>query len=150
MRRLAFLLLAIGLAGCNSNSPMARAAGHWEGSFYADTGAEMFRGYLQLYVTGEKFELHMTAPDESFTAKGGWKASGTHVQISPNAYDFQMPTTDEQKSLKTTLISADAVRKCLQHGVVFEIAPDRRALTGLKMSLDGRLGAFRFTRPIPK
>src|SRR5579862_3941515 len=109
------------LAGCGANNgPITRAAGSWPGEFSIDTvdhhsdpkaiEREVMKGNLELYVTGRKFELNMTARHQGFTVLGTWSAERTgRVTMVANKYSFDNPTDEDQKALGLRIIQPDEI-----------------------------------------
>jgi hypothetical protein len=157
----ALFVIAVLLIGCGRElTPMERAAGSWSGEFKIESAngstkqAEIqkwtMKGTLWLYVTGEKFRMEMATANQQFTVKGKWEAKGDRVTLRADDYEFTFPNEEDQQALKLPIVSADAIRQTFHQPVVFEESKDRRNLAGLKLSLGPLLGAFEFTRPIPR
>ncbi|HTQ09071.1 MAG TPA: hypothetical protein VMI31_03280 [Fimbriimonadaceae bacterium] len=162
MRFAWILALGVALAGCRaSDSPITRAAGSWQGQFQIDAvdgkadaasiKSEELDANLELYVTGDKFELDATARHQKFSVIGKWTAApGGRITMTADSYTFDNPTDEDQRALGLRLISPDQVRATFGHAFVLDESPDRRRLTGLVVTLGRLEGRFEFSRPIPK
>ena len=135
---------------------MAKVAGLWPGEFTPDvsdrnaTKEKHFRGYLQLYLTDDKFKMEMNSPQQGFTVQGKWKVSDGQVEIHGDTFAFDNPTEEDQKTFGMKLISPEEIRATFNRGLVFKASPDRKVLAGLKTSFGSILGTFRFERPLPQ
>jgi len=109
------------------------------------------KGNLELYVTGRKFELNMTARHQGFTVLGTWSAERTgRVTMVANKYSFDNPTDEDQKALGLRIIQPDEIRAVFRLPFVLDESPDKRRLTGLEVTLGKLTGRFQFERPIPR
>jgi len=111
MRFAWILALGVALAGCRaSDSPITRAAGSWQGQFQIDAvdgkadaasiKSEELDANLELYVTGDKFELDATARHQKFSVIGKWTAApGGRITMTADSYTFDNPTDEDQRAL---------------------------------------------------
>lgn len=153
MRPLILILILLAVAGCEQRPEMSKVAGQWPGEFTAEgdaAGTYRLKGYLQLYLTGEKFKMEMSSRDQGFTVTGKWTIKGGSVRIVGDGFTFDNPTEEDQKVFRMKLISPDQIRTTFSHGLVFKASEDRKTLTGLKTSFGSILGSFNFDRPLPQ
>jgi hypothetical protein len=144
MKRTGPFLLLLLLAGC-ANREKVLAMGHWTGGFYADK-AEVLRGYLQLYGTGDKFKMRLANKDQGMNFDGTWTLSKKRITLKIGSIDFENPTQETQKSLGLRLIDPEAVRSAYAKSIVLDLSEDGRALTGLTMSIGKQQGSHMFTK----
>lgn len=138
------LLLLLCLAGC-ANREKVLAMGHWTGGFYSDK-AEVLRGYLQLYGTGDKFKLRLANKNQGMSFDGTWTLEKKRITLRISSIDFENPTQETQKSLGLLLIEPEAVRAAYGKPIVLDLDEGGRALKGLTMSIGKIQGSHLFTK----
>ena len=138
------LLFLITLTGC-ANRDKVIAMGHWTGGFYSDK-AEVLRGYLQLYGTGDKFKMRLANKDQGMNFDGTWTLTKKRITLKISSIDFENPTQETQKSLGLMLIEPESVRSAYAKSIVLDLAEDGRALKGLTMSIGRLQGSHLFTK----
>lgn len=159
MRPIWLVLFLLVLAGCNGSGPVARAAGSYPGHFEIESvdgntdpkaiAAEEVKGNLELYITRSKFVLDMKTRHQGFTIGGHWTAQKGRVTMIADSFTFDNPTEEDQKAFGLSIISPESLRSLFGHPFVLDASPDRRKLTGLKLTLGRLIGHFEFERPIP-
>ena len=130
-----FLLLA--LVGCTDKDRVP-VMGNWTGGFFTERG-QAFKGYLQLYLTGDKFKMRLSSKDQAMDLEGTWKVDAKRVILSVNNIDFQNPSEDDQKALGLKIISPDEVRTAYGH-------ESKTKLSGLTITLGNLSGRHEFVK----
>lgn len=119
--------------------------GHWTGGFYSD-GAQMLRGYLQLYRTGDKFKMRLASKDQAINFEGTWKIQKKRVELTVGVVDFENPTEENQKALGLRILAPEAVRESYGKVIALDLSADQTSLTGLTMKIADLQGRHEFVK----
>jgi hypothetical protein len=143
MRRLGLIILAV-LAGC-ADKERTPVMGHWTGGFYADN-AEVLRGYLQLYRTGDKFKMRLASKDQEFEFDGTWTIAKRRIELRVSDIKFENPPEETARAMKLFVLDADKVRAAYAKPITLDIDATTNTLTGLTMTIDKIQGKHRFSK----
>src|SRR5687768_4840802 len=97
MRKLWLLVPLLLLAGC-VDKERAPVLGMWTGGFYTDQ-AEVLRGYLQLYRTGDKFKMRLSTSHQEMNFEGTWSIAKERITLRVADIKFENPTDETRKAL---------------------------------------------------
>ncbi|MBC8063991.1 MAG: hypothetical protein H7Y17_04120 [Chlorobia bacterium] len=143
MRRLSLLILLL-VTGC-VDKERAPVLGMWTGGFYTDE-AEVLRGYLQLYQTGDKFKMRLGTKDQEMTFLGTWSLAKNRVDLRVGDIDFENPTEETQKALGLKMFTPDEIRAAFGKPITLDLATDGKALSGLTITIGKIQGKHRFKK----
>lgn len=117
--------------------------GMWTGGFYTDE-AEVLRGYLQLYRTGDKFKMRLGTKDQEMNFDGKWTVAKKRIELRVTNIDFQNPTNETQKAMGLFIFDPDEVRAAYSKPITLDI--DDSKLSGLTISIGKLQGRHRFQK----
>jgi len=143
-RLLLLLAIAIFAAGC-IDKERAPVMGMWTGGFYTDKG-QAFKGYLQLYRTGDKFKMRLASKDQAMDFEGTWTIGKRRVELTVGDIKFDNPTEEDQKALGLKIISPEDVRGAYGKPVTLDLDEKDTRLTGLTFPLGSILGRHEFAK----
>lgn len=143
MRRLWLLGLLL-LASCGDKE-RAPVLGMWTGGFYTDE-AEVLRGYLQLYQTGDKFKMRLGTKDQEMTFQGTWTLAKGRVDLRVGDIDFENPPEETQKALGLRVFTPEDVRAAFGKPITLDLGSNGKALTGLTITIGKIQGKHRFNK----
>lgn len=145
MRRLLLLLaVAIFAAGC-IDKERAPVMGMWTGGFFDDKG-QAFKGYVQLYKTGDKFKMRLASKEQAMDFEGTWTIAKRRIDLTVIDIKFDNPTEEDQKALGLKIISPDDVRAAYGKPITLDLDEKGSKLTGLSVSLGPLLGRHEFNK----
>ncbi len=144
MRKWLPILLALLAAGCVDRSRVP-VMGLWTGGFYADKG-QAFKGYLQLYRTGDKFKMRLASKDQAIDFDGTWTVDKRRIVLSVGDIKFDNPTEEDQKALGLKIIQPDEVRSAYSKPITLDLDQGETKLGGLTMTLGGLSGKHEFSK----
>lgn len=117
--------------------------GMWTGGFYVDD-AEVLRGYLQLYRTGDKFKMRLGTKDQEINFQGTWKVKGQRVELQALDIDFHNPSEANRKALGLTVLDSEKVRNAYAKPITLDLK--NKELVGLTITLDKYQGRHKFQK----
>lgn len=117
--------------------------GMWTGGFYVDE-AEVLRGYLQLYRTGDKFKMGLGTKDQEINFQGTWKVKGQRVELQALDIDFQNPTEANRKALGLIVLDSEKVRNAYAKPITLDLK--NKELVGLTITIDKFQGRHKFQK----
>jgi len=147
-------ICAIALAiGCTDSS-LAPLAGFWDGSFQgAPTDAKQamrpewtYKGYLQLYLTGMKFKMHLESDAQVIDINGTWSHKKDKIYVVPKdvVFDDRGGQLLQRPGLKP--IDPAVVQKACSQTLIFAYTDNPQQLKGLEITFGPMLGRFVFTK----
>jgi hypothetical protein len=144
MRRIWLLSLLVLLAGCvdKARTPVM---GHWTGGFYTDS-AEVLRGYIQLYRTGDKFKMRLASKDQEMNFEGTWTIAKRRVELRIADIKFDNPPAETQKAMRLRIFTSEQVRDAYAKPITLDLSSDETELKGLTITLGGIQGRHGFTK----
>jgi hypothetical protein len=144
MKRILLLAPLLLLLGC-VDKDRAPVLGHWTGGFYTDK-AEVMRGYVQLYQTGDKFKMQLANPDQTMNFEGTWSIVKKHIELRVADIKFENPSAEVQKALKLRIFGPEQVRSAYAKPIVLNIKSEGTELNGLTMTLGDIQGKHVFRK----
>jgi hypothetical protein len=144
MKRILLLAPFLLLVGC-VDKDRAPVLGTWTGGFYTDQ-AEVLRGYLQLYKTGDKFKMHLNNKDQEMNIDGTWTIAKKRIELHVSDIKFENPAEEVQKALKLRIFPSEQVRTAYAKPIILNIKLDENELNGLTMTLGDIQGKHVFKK----
>jgi len=138
------LLLLISCFGC-TDKQRTPVLGMWSGGFYTDK-AEVLRGYLQLYKTGDKFKMRLATREQEMTFNGTWTIAKGRVELQIADVEFENPTDEERKARGIRVFDSEKVREAFAKPIALDLTDQDKTLRGLTMTLDQIQGRLGFTK----
>jgi hypothetical protein len=143
MRWIGFLFL-IACIGC-ADKQRTPVLGMWTGGFYTDK-AEVLRGYLQLYKTGDKFKMRLATREQEMNFAGTWAIAKGRVELHISDVQFENPTDEERKARGIRVFDSEKVREAIAKPIALDLIDDGKTFRGLTMTLDQVQGRLGFTK----
>lgn len=119
--------------------------GQWTGGFYTDK-AEVLRGYLKLYRTGDKFKMRLTSKHQEMNFEGTWTIAKRRVELRVSDVQFENPPEETQKALGLKLLSSEEVRTVYSKPIMLDLNAKDNELDGLTMTLGNIQGKHQFKK----
>jgi len=155
VRRLYPALLLPLLAGCGTRTAMPYL-GKWSGGFdvekvgpgaaIKDPERNRLKGFLQLYATNEKFELHLDGEQFGLIAKGTWKQKDGRFTFSPNDVKIDDGGGEEARNPNRAWINPADLRAAYSRPLALRVSKDGQKLTGLLVDVGPLTGTHSFVR----
>lgn len=138
------------LCGCTSDPSVVKLTGNWEQEFVSKGPQPHgpLKGYLQLYLTEEKFKLHLATTEQTFELLGKWKRKGRRITLVPRVVDplsftdFQPANEDSPR--KPNLMDKDVLTRTYGRGLVLDLDEKEHTLTSLLLDLGPMQGRHVF------
>ncbi len=146
--------LALLLLGCGDRSKMPYL-GKWSGGFDVETvgkgavgGRERNRlkGFLQLYRTDARYELHLDGEQFGLVAGGSWSEKAGRVTLSPKEVKIDDGGGEEVRNPNRAWIEPTVLREAYSRPMALRVSKDGKSLTGLLMDVGPLTGAHSFVR----
>ena len=144
MKRLVILMFLAFGAAC-ADPERTPVMGHWTGGFYTDQ-AEVLRGYLQLYRTGDKFKMRLASPNQELNLAGTWTIAKGRVELRVQDIEFHNPTEQQRVARNLVVFDSDRIRENYRKPIALDLRDDGRSLRGLAMTLDTIQGRHQFSK----
>lgn len=141
---LLLLLVAAGVVGC-ADRERTPILGTWTGGFFDDQN-QLFKGYLTLYRTGDKFKMRLTSKEQAMDFEGTWTVAKHRVTLTTTDIKFDNPTEEDQKALGIKIIQPDEVRAAYAKPVALDLDSNKQKMAGLTMTLGSLTGKHRFEK----
>jgi hypothetical protein len=142
MRRLWLLAPLVLIAGC-VDKERAPVLGMWTGGFYTDE-AEVLRGYLQLYRTGDKFKMRLTTKQQEMNFEGTWSIAKERITLRVADIKFENPSDETRKALGLKIFDPEQIRSAYSKAITLDVGPNE--LKGLTLTLGQIQGRHKFTK----
>lgn len=130
--------------------------GKWSGSFaveavakgtpVADPGRNTLRGFLQLYQTGARYELHLDGEQEGLVSGGTWSAKNGRVVISPTSVKIDDEGGAEARNPNKTWIDPAQLREAYSRPLEFHVSKDGQRMTSVLETVGPLTGTYSFVR----
>ena len=146
-----FILLSTGCVG--------RAAmpflGKWSGGFtvervgpgaIGDAERNRLTGFIQLYRTGERYELHLEGEQFGLVAGGTWTQKEGRVTLSPTEVKIDDGGGEEKRNPNRAWIDPAALREAYSRPLALRVSKDGKKLSGLLLSVGPLVGTHAFVR----
>ena len=153
--RIVLAFLPLLLAGCGDRSTMPYL-GKWTGGFDVDSvakgaavsepGRNRLKGFLQLYRTGERYELHLEGEQFGLVAGGTWAQKGGRVTLSPTTVKIDDGGGEETRNPNRAWIEPAALREAYSRPLALRLSKDGQRLQGLLVEVGPLTGTHAFVR----
>lgn len=130
--------------------------GKWSGGFNVDTvgrGAAVadprrndLKGFLQLYRTDARYELHLEGEQFSLVAGGSWALKDGRVTLSPTSVKIDDGGGEESRNPNRAWIDPPALREAYSRPLALRVSKDGQRLTSLLVDVGPLEGTHSFTR----
>jgi len=130
--------------------------GKWSGTFHvekvaagaavADPERNTLRGFLQLYATGEKFELHLEGEQFGLVSKGTWSLTKNRLSLHPTEVKIDDGGGEDARNPNRAWITPADLRAAYSRPMPFQISKDGQTLTGLLIEVGPLTGTHSFKR----
>ncbi len=148
------LLSLVALTGCGDRSAMPYL-GKWSGGFTVERagpgtvgGARRndLKGFLQLYRTDARYELHLDGEQFGLVAGGTWTQKTGRVALSPTSVKVDDGGGEEKRNPNRAWIPADALSAAYSRPMSLRLSKDGKTLTGLPLDVGPLVGTHSFVR----
>lgn len=151
------VLIAFTMLATNSNKDLVRYTGRWKGEFAVesitkgeDTEEARTRnrlgGYLQVYLTGHKYKIHLEGLQQGIDIEGTWKAQGDRLTLTPKAITIDDQGGAEKRDPNKPYIANESVMEAYNRPMTLSQSSDKKKFQGLKMTIGDLLGEHRFVK----
>lgn len=147
------LISGLLLAGCNTE--LAPYLGYWNGGFVPEQGGGLqLRGYVQLYQSGNKFQMEFANPVQSVSLKGTWKIGRNQgsnqrtnqaVLHATSISVTQLPL-EKLKALKVPYLTTSAFETAFREPLILQLASNGKSLDSSLITLGPGLGHYHFAK----
>lgn len=146
----ATLFLAGGCAD-ETRVPFAR---FWQGEFQGASGDPktpmrkewVYKGWLQVYITGNKYKMHMESIGQILDISGTWTHKADRMLLTATNIDFDDRGGEMMLKPGVKPIAPDLVRDAYSRPLVLVLQPDKQTLVGLEMSIGPIVGKHLFRK----
>jgi hypothetical protein len=156
MNRLAWIVVLLLILGSwvalgklrGSNKDLVPFAGRWIGGFEPEENRQNgLDGHLQVYLSGKKFKLHLSGPQQSVELDGTWTKEGDRrIVLRPASIQIDDGGGAEMRDPNKPFIPSDDIRSALTREIPLDLSSDGKALTGLTTSMGELAGKHEFGR----
>lgn len=140
-----------------SNRDLIRYTGRWGGGFTIDSvqsgpDSEAVRkrnkltGYVQIYLTGRKYTLHLEGEQQGVDVYGTWTAKGEKLTLTPKEVKIDDRGGPEQRDPNRPYLPNEDVRAAYERPIVLSQSADKNSFQGLPMSVSRFIGKHRFEK----
>lgn len=153
----AITLLILTIRATGSNRDLIPFTGRWGGGFTIDSvqsgpdsEAERKRnkltGYIQIYLTGRKYKLHLEGEQQGIDVDGTWTAKGEKVTLKPTEVKIDDRGGPEQRDPNRPYLPNEDVKAAYERPMVLSQSADKNSFQGLPMSVSRFIGKHRFEK----
>lgn len=154
---LTITLVAFTIRATGSNRELIRYTGKWSGGFTVDSvvsGPDSVTvrkrngliGYLQIYLTGRKYKLHLEGEQQGIDVDGTWTAKGEKITLTPKEVKIDDRGGPEQRDPNRPYLPNDDVNTAYRKPIVLSQSADKNTFAGLAMSVGRFIGKHSFTK----
>lgn len=129
--------------------------GKWSGGFTVETagkgsvgGARRndLKGFLQLYRTDARYELHLDGEQFGLVAGGSWDEKKGRVTLSPKEVKIDDGGGEEVRDPNKAWVKPDELRAAYSRPLSLRLSKDGQTLTGLLVDVGPLTGTHSFVR----
>ena len=154
---LATLLFVMTLRATESNKDQIRYTGRWKGGFTVDAvqkgpdtpearHGQRLEGYLQVYLSGHRYKLHLEGQQQGIDIDGTWTAQGNRLTLTPKAVAIDDQGGEDKRDPNKPYIPNEAVLDAYNRPLVLAQSPDKKSFQGLKVTIGNLLGSHAFVK----
>lgn len=154
---LAAVLFALTLRATGSNRELIPFTGRWGGGFEIDTVTQgpasdevkrqnRLEGYLQVYLTGRKYKLHLEGIQQGIDVDGTWTAKGRRITLTPKEVKIDDRGGPEMRDPNKPYLPNEDVTAAYSKPIVLDQAEDGKSFKGLSMTVSRFIGRHAFKR----
>lgn len=153
MRRL-LLLIPVLTLGCGDRSTLPYL-GKWSGGFtverlgkgvVGDARRNGLKGFLQLYRTGARYELHLEGEQFGLDSGGSWSQKDGQVILTPKSVKPDDRGGKESSDPNKAWIEPTDLSDAYSKPLAFRLSKDGKRLTGLLVDVGPLTGTHAFVR----
>lgn len=148
-------MASILLAGCQRGASMPYL-GKWSGGFEVDRvrpGAAIkdakrnnLKGFLQLYATNSRYELHLDGEQFGLVAKGTWSEKDGRLSLAPQSVKIDDGGGEEARNPNRAWIDPKDLSAAYSRPMGFKLSKDGQRLMGLLIDVGPLTGTHSFIR----
>ncbi len=130
--------------------------GKWSGNFTVETvgkGAAVadprrndLKGFLQLYRTDARYELHLDGEQFGLVAGGSWAQKDGRVTLSPTSVKIDDGGGEEARNPNRAWLDPAALREAYSRPLSLRLSKDGQHLSGLLVDVGPLTGTHAFVR----
>lgn len=145
------ILLATG--GCDRSA--MPYLGKWSGGFTVETAGpgtvggaarNSLKGFLQLYKTEARYELHLEGEQFGLVAGGTWTHGDGKVTLAPTSVKVDDGGGEEARNPNRAWIDPAELSKAYSRPMSFRVSKDGGRMTGLLIGVGPLTGTHTFVR----
>lgn len=106
----------------------------------------VYKGWLQVYVTGERYKMHMESVAQIVDISGNWTYKGNKIYLTAKDIVFDDRGGELQRPEGVLPLPPEEVRETYSHGMVLSLQPGKTKLVSLDMTLGPLVGTHVFTK----
>jgi hypothetical protein len=147
-------LVALPLFGCGDRSAMPYL-GKWSGGYTVETAGKGsvggparngLKGFLQLYRTESRYELHLEGEQFGLVAGGTWSQKEGRVNLAPKEVKIDDGGGQEARNPNRAWIEPATLREAYARPMALRLSKDGQRLTGLLTEVGPLTGTHSFVR----
>jgi hypothetical protein len=150
-------LFALTLRATGSNRELIPYTGRWAGGFEIDTVTQgpateevkrqnRLTGYLQVYLTGRKYKLHLEGIQQGIDIDGTWTAKGRRIILTPKEVKIDDRGGPEMRDPNKPYLPNEDVTAAYSKPIVLDQSEDKQSFQGLSVTVSRFIGKHAFKR----
>lgn len=154
------LLIGFTVRASFSNQDLMPFTGRWKGGFTvdsiqkgSDTADDRHRsrleGYVQVYLTGRKYVLHLEGEQQGIDVTGTWTAKGDRITLQSKSVTIDDQGGADARNPNKKYIPNEVVNEAYSRQMVLVLSKDKHNLRGLKVSVGDLIGEHAFEKDSP-
>ena len=130
--------------------------GKWSGGFevekvgpgaaVSDPKRNSLKGFLQLYATGRRYELHLDGEQFGLVAGGTWSEKNGRLSLAPVTVKIDDGGGEEARNPNRAWVDPKDLSAAYSRPMGLKLSPDGQHLTGLLIDVGPLTGTHSFTR----
>jgi hypothetical protein len=130
--------------------------GKWSGGFtvdrvrpgvaVSDPTRNALKGFLQLYATERRYELHLDGEQFGLVARGSWTEENGRLSLAPNEVKIDDGGGEEARNPNKTWIDPKELREAYSRPMGLRLSKDGQRLIGLLIDVGPLTGTHSFVR----